>query len=91
MSPEYFIPPSAIIGISYFLASWAQSLIAVICGTPTPATILVVQILPGPIPTFMASAPAFARSAILFGFATFPTITSTSKLILILLKYLLCF
>ena len=30
---------------------------AVICGTPIPATILVVQIEPGPIPTFNISAP----------------------------------
>jgi hypothetical protein len=31
---------------------------AVSCGTPTPATIRVVQIEPGPIPTLTASAPA---------------------------------
>jgi hypothetical protein len=31
---------------------------AVICGTPTPATMRVVQIDPGPIPTFTPSAPA---------------------------------
>ena len=31
---------------------------AVNCGTPTPATMRVVQIEPGPIPTFTASAPA---------------------------------
>jgi hypothetical protein len=30
---------------------------AVICGTPTPATIRVVQIEPGPTPTLTASAP----------------------------------
>ena len=30
---------------------------AVSCGTPTPATMRVVQIEPGPIPTFTASAP----------------------------------
>ncbi len=38
-------------------ALWA-SMIAVICGTPTPATTRVVQIDPGPTPTFTASAPA---------------------------------
>ena len=32
---------------------------AVICGTPTPATTRVVQIEPGPMPTLTASAPAF--------------------------------
>ena len=37
------------------LADWW---IAVICGTPTPETTRVVQIDPGPIPTFTASAPA---------------------------------
>ena len=31
---------------------------AVSCGTPTPATIRVVQIEPGPMPTLIASAPA---------------------------------
>mgnify|MGYP003694715607 CR=1 FL=1 len=34
-------------------ANW----IAEICGTPTPATMRVVQIEPGPMPTFTASAP----------------------------------
>ena len=33
-------------------------MIAVSCGTPTPATTRVVQIEPGPMPTFTASAPA---------------------------------
>mgnify|MGYP002508323612 CR=1 FL=1 len=33
-----------------------------ICGTPTPATIRVVHIEPGPIPTLTQSAPAFANS-----------------------------
>ena len=35
---------------------------AVICGTPTPEMMRVVQIDPGPIPTFTASAPASMRS-----------------------------
>ena len=33
-------------------------MIAVSCGTPTPATMRVVQIEPGPMPTLIASAPA---------------------------------
>ena len=33
-------------------------MIAVSCGTPTPATMRVVQIEPGPMPTLTASAPA---------------------------------
>ena len=36
--------------------------IAVNCGTPTPVTIRVVQIEPGPIPTLTASTPASASA-----------------------------
>ena len=36
--------------------------IAMICGTPTPATIRVVQMDPGPMPTLTASAPASASA-----------------------------
>ena len=39
---------------------------AVICGTPTPLITRVVQIDPGPIPTFTASAPAAIRSLAAF-------------------------
>ena len=49
---------------------------AVNCGTPTPATTLVVQIEPGPIPTLTASAPAFINVSAAFDVAIFPTITS---------------
>jgi hypothetical protein len=52
------MPPSAIMGTSSLLRGRAQSAIAVTCGTPTPATMRVVQIEPGPMPTFTASAPA---------------------------------
>jgi hypothetical protein len=38
-SPEYFTPPSAITGMPRLRATRAQSEMAVICGTPTPATI----------------------------------------------------
>ena len=58
MSPEYLMPPSAMTGTPASPPARAQSLIAVICGTPTPATTRVVQIEPGPMPTFTASAPA---------------------------------
>ena len=58
-------------------AALAASMIAVSCGTPTPATIRVVQIEPGPMPTLIASAPAstsaFAASAV----ATLPATTWT--------------
>ena len=51
---------------------------AVICGTPIPAIILVVQIEPGPIPTFIASAPASTNAKAPSGVATLPPITSIS-------------
>ena len=58
ISPEKRIPPSAIVGTQNFCAAFVQFKIALNCGTPIPATIRVVQILPGPIPTLIASAPA---------------------------------
>ena len=51
------MPPSAITGVPVFRAASTASMIAVSCGTPTPATIRVVQIEPGPMPTLMESAP----------------------------------
>ena len=39
-------------------AASTTSMMAVSCGTPTPATMRVVQIEPGPMPTLTASAPA---------------------------------
>ena len=42
------MPPSAMTGTSYSPATRAASLMAVICGTPMPATTRVVQMLPGP-------------------------------------------
>src|SRR3954465_13060832 len=58
MSPEYLIPPSEMQGTPCRDAARTQLSTAVICGTPTPATTRVVQIEPGPMPTFTASAPA---------------------------------
>ena len=78
ISPEYLIPPSAIIGTLYSLAASAQSITAVICGTPIPATTRVVQIEPGPIPTFTQSAPASISSLVASPVATFPAISCTS-------------
>jgi hypothetical protein len=57
-SPEYLMPPSAITGAPDSRAARKASDTAVSCGTPTPATIRVVQMEPGPMPTFTASAPA---------------------------------
>ncbi len=48
------MPPSAITGASAFFAASTASMIAVSCGTPTPATMRVVQIEPGPMPTLIA-------------------------------------
>ncbi len=72
------MPPSAITGTPAAFAASTQSIIAVSCGTPTPATMRVVQIEPGPMPTLMASAPqsisALAPSVV----ATLPATTCTA-------------
>ena len=49
MSPEKRMPPSEITGTSLFRSASATFATAEICGTPTPATMRVVQIEPGPI------------------------------------------
>ena len=51
------MPPSAMTGTSCAAAARAHSMIAVIIGTPMPATTRVVQIEPAPMPTFTASTP----------------------------------
>ena len=48
------------------------------CGTPTPATIRVVQIEPGPMPTLTASAPASISALAPSRVATLPAITWTA-------------
>ncbi|OPY06083.1 MAG: hypothetical protein A4E67_01630 [Syntrophaceae bacterium PtaB.Bin038] len=63
MSPEYLIPPSAIMGMPCFADAFAHSMMAVIWGTPIPATIRVVQIEPGPTPILTASTPALMRAS----------------------------
>ncbi len=50
-----------------------------ICGTPTPATTRVVQIEPGPTPTFTASAPASTSACAPARVATLPAITWTCR------------
>ena len=76
MSPENLIPPSATIPISRSLRTSLMSRIADICGTPIPAIIRVVQIEPGPMPTLIASAPAFTNSIAPSEVATLPAIKS---------------
>ena len=56
-SPENLMPPSAISGTPLLVVARATSAIAVICGTPAPDTTRVVQIDPGPMPTFTPSTP----------------------------------
>jgi len=53
-------------------------MMAVIWGTPTPATILVVQIDPGPIPIFTPSTPALISSSAPLPVPTLPAISSIS-------------
>ena len=78
ISPVCFIPPSAISGTPALLHAFAASKIAVSCGTPTPATTLVVHILPGPIPTFTASTPASISACAPSWVATLPAIICKS-------------
>ena len=51
------MPPSPMTGTPADRHARLASMIAVTCGTPTPATTRVVQIEPGPTPTFTASTP----------------------------------
>ena len=69
------MPPSAMMRLPIFSASSAQSLIAVTCGTPMPATTRVVQMEPGPMPTFTQSAPASNSARVAAAVATLPAIS----------------
>ena len=62
--------PSAIIGLR---AAFAHQRNAANCHPPVPkpVLILVIQTFPGPIPTFVASAPAFSNSRTASGVPTF--------------------
>ena len=71
-SPENLMPPSAITGTPCLSASSAQAMTAASCGTPTPATIRVVQIEPGPMPTLIESAPASISALVASAVATLP-------------------
>ena len=52
------MPPSAMQQRSISRAARPPSMMAVTCGTPTPATMRVVQMEPGPMPILTQSAPA---------------------------------
>jgi len=71
-SPEYLIPPSEIIFTLLFLTPFLTASIALNCGTPIPATNLVVQIDPGPIPTLTISTPNFIKNFAASAVAIFP-------------------
>ena len=60
------------IGMPVPLRPSAALMIAYNCGTPTPATIRVVQILPGPTPTFTPLTPASASALAPAAVATLP-------------------
>ena len=77
-SPEYLMPPSAITGVLVRFATSTASMIAVSCGTPTPATIRVVQIEPGPMPTLIESAPASISALAPSAVAILPATTCTA-------------
>ena len=72
------MPPSAITGVRLLRPTATASMMAVSWGMPTPATIRVVQIEPGPIPTLMASAPASINACAPSPVATLPAITCTA-------------
>src|SRR5690606_13724892 len=76
MSPEYCNPPSAMTGMPAGAAASDASYTAVTCGTPTPATMRVVQIEPAPTPTLTASTPASTSACAPSRVATLPPMTS---------------
>ena len=76
MSPEYLMPPSAITGTSPAPATASST--AVSCGMPTPATTRVVQMEPGPTPTFTPSTPRSTSARAPSRVAMFPAMSCTS-------------
>src|SRR5690606_9567637 len=76
-SPEKRMPPSAMQGTPVPSSALATLEMAVICGTPTPATIRVVQMEPGPMPTFTPSAPCSTSASAASAVAILPPMTST--------------
>ena len=72
------MPPSPNTGTPLPSRATATRDMALICGTPTPATMRVVQIEPGPMPTLTASAPAFTRSSAASAVTMLPPTTCMS-------------
>lgn len=80
------MPPSAIIlTFLYLFKPFLTFEIAENCGYPIPATTLVVQIDPGPMPTFTASTFNFASSIAACSVAILPAIK-----VILLLSFLIC-
>ena len=72
MSPENFMPPSDMI-LTFLLLNFSLTFnIALSWGTPIPATNLVVQIEPGPIPTLTTSTPSLIKNFAASGVAILP-------------------
>jgi hypothetical protein len=69
------MPPSAITGTLAPRARSTTSRMAENCGIPTPATMRVVQIVPGPMPTLIESAPASISAWAPSPVATLPATT----------------
>ena len=71
------MPPSAISGTPLPASAVATLSIAMICGTPTPATMRVVQIEPGPMPTLTRVGAGIGQRRAAAPVAMLPPITST--------------
>src|SRR6185312_2849751 len=76
-SPEYWMPPSEMTGTPAALQASAASYTAVTWGAPTPVTMRVVQMEPGPTPTLTASEPASTNAWAPARVATLPPINWT--------------
>ena len=72
ISPENLIPPSATSIIFFLPKPFFAANIALNWGTPIPATSLVLQIDPGPIPTLTASTPSLDKNLAASAVAIFP-------------------
>ena len=84
---KYLIPPSEIIFTFLFLSPFLTDKIALNLGTPIPATKLVVQIDPGPIPTLIILKPNLIKNFAASGVAILPA----HKAIFLLLNFLINF
>src|ERR1019366_4516821 len=75
MSPDFVMPPSARRRTPRLLAAVDATKRAVSWGMPTPATMRVVQMDPGPWPILTASAPQSARNSTPAALVTLPAMS----------------